>query len=57
MNDIIEALRNLLSSNLWNTYKKYYYWEIKVPNQKFLPFIEIAPLATDIENKWTWWNC
>ena len=55
MNEVIEAIQTLLSNALWSTYKKYYYWEIKVPNQKNLPFIEIMPLWSNIINRGTWW--
>ncbi len=55
MNEIIEAIQTLLSAELWSTYKKYYYGEIKVPNQSFLPFIEIIPLSSNITNRGTWW--
>jgi len=55
MNEIIEAIRTLLQNTLWGKYKKYYYWEIRVPNQAFLPFIEVVPIWTNITNRWTWW--
>ena len=55
MNEIIEAIQTLLSNTLWGTYKKFYYWEVKVPNQSFLPFIEIIPLWSSITNRGTWW--
>lgn len=54
MNDVLEAIQTLLSTTLGSIYKKYYYWEIKVPNQKFMPFIEIMPLTSEIQNRWTW---
>lgn len=55
MNEVIEAIVTLLQTKLGNTYKKYYYWEIKVPNQSFMPFIEVIPLNSDIVNRGTWW--
>ncbi len=55
MNEVIEAIQTLLSTTLGSTYKKYYYWEIKVPNQKMMPFIEIIPLTSNITNRGTWW--
>jgi len=55
MNEIIEAIQTLLSTKFWTKYKKYFYWEIKVPNQNFMPFLDIAPLTSLVENRWTWW--
>ena len=55
MNEVIEAIKTLLETELWSTYKKFYYWEIKVPNQVMMPFIEIMPLTSNIENRGTWW--
>jgi len=55
MNEVIETIQTLLSTTLWSTYKKYYYGEIKVPNQKMMPFIEIIPLSSNITNRGTWW--
>jgi len=54
MNEIIEAIQTLLSTKFWSKYKKYYYWEIKVPNSKYMPFLDIAPLTSLVENRWTW---
>ena len=54
MNEVIEAIRSLLESQLWSTYKKYYYWDIKVPNQAMLPFVEVVPGVTNINNRGTW---
>lgn len=53
MNEIITAIIALLRASLSGTYKKFYYGEIRVPNQAFLPFIEVVPVWTRIQNKWT----
>lgn len=53
MNEIITEIITLLRASLWSTYKKYYYWEIRVPNQAFLPFIEVVPVGSRIINRWT----
>lgn len=54
MNEVILAILTLLEASLTTTYKKYYYWEIKVPNQAFMPFIEVIPVSTNITNRGTW---
>jgi len=53
MNEIIEAIRALLLASLGTTYKKYYYGEVRVPTQAFMPFIEVIPMGTSIKNKGT----
>lgn len=53
MNEIITSIITLLRASLSGTYKKFYYWEVRVPNQAFLPFIEVVPVWTRIQNKWT----
>jgi hypothetical protein len=53
MNEIILAIQALLKTNLGNTYKKYYYGEVRVPNQSFLPFIEIIPVGSNLTNRGT----
>ncbi len=55
MNEIINTIRTLLSTTLTTTYKKYYYWEIRVPSQSIMPFIEVIPISTTITNRGTWW--
>lgn len=44
MNEIITAIIALLRASLSGTYKKFYYGEIRVANQAFLPFIEVVPV-------------
>ena len=53
MNQVIEALRTLLRNTLGSTYKKYYYGEIRVPNQAFMPFVEVFPISTTATNRGT----
>ncbi len=53
MNEVITEIITLLRASLWSTYKKYYFWEIRVPNQAFLPFIEVVPVGSRIVNRWT----
>lgn len=55
MDKVIEAIRNLLKTTLGAKYKKYYYWEIRVPNQALLPFVEVIPMGTKITNRGTGW--
>lgn len=55
MNDVIETIISLLRTTLSTTYKKYYYGEIRVPNQAFLPFIEVIPVWSRITNRGTGW--
>lgn len=54
MNEVITSIQSLLSSTLWSTYKKYYYGEIKVPNQAMMPFVEVVPITSNITNRGTW---
>lgn len=54
MNEVIESIIELLRDTLWNTYKKYYYWEIRVPNQSYMPFLEVMPIGTRVKNRGTW---
>jgi hypothetical protein len=51
MNEVITAIQTLLSTTLTTTYKKYYYGEVKVPNQAFMPFVEIFGRETNLDNK------
>lgn len=53
MNEIILEIQNLLRTTLGSTYKKYYFWEIKVPNQAYLPFLEIIPITSRLSNRGT----
>ena len=53
MNEIIEAIRTLLKTELWVYYKKFYYGEIRVPNQAYLPFIEVIPVGSKVTNRGT----
>ncbi len=55
MNEVIEAIRTLMKNTLGAKYKKYYYGEIRVPNQSLLPFMEIIPIWSKITNRWTGW--
>lgn len=55
MNEIILEIISLLRTTLGATYKKYYFWEIRVPNQAYLPFIEVVPVWSRITNRGTWW--
>ncbi len=53
MNEVIEAIRALLKSTLGGAYKKYYYGEVHIPNQSFLPFVEVVPMSSRIDNRGT----
>lgn len=53
MNEIIIEIQTLLKTALTTTYKKYYIGEIRVPNQAYLPFIEIIPITSSLKNRGT----
>lgn len=53
MNEVILAIIALLEAQFGSTYKKYYYGEVKVPNQSALPFLEVIPLTSRIANAGT----
>ena len=53
MNEVIEAIRNLLKTSLGSYYKKFYYGEIRVPNSAMLPFIEVIPVGSKVTNRGT----
>ena len=53
MDDIISKIVDLMSRNLGNTYKKYFYGENILPEQVLFPFIEVIPLTTLISNRGT----
>lgn len=55
MNEVINAIRELLRTQFGTTYKKYYNAEIKVPNLAEMPFIEVIKDTTTITNRWTGW--
>lgn len=47
MDNVILAIKSLLSTALTTTYKKYFYGENKAPQQSHFPFIEIIPITTE----------
>lgn len=53
MDDIITAIITLLQQNLGAQYKKYFYGEVRVPEQVYFPFIEVIPMNSKITNRGT----
>lgn len=53
MDDIITAIITLLQQNLGAQYKKYFYGEVRVPEQVYFPFIEVIPMTSKITNRGT----
>lgn len=53
MDDIITAIITLLQKNLGAQYKKYFYGEVRVPEQVYFPFIEVIPMSSKITNRGT----
>lgn len=53
MNEVILAIIALLQAQFTTQYKKYFYGEVKVPNQSMMPFLEVIPLGSRIDNRGT----
>lgn len=53
MDDIVLELLSLLETALGSEYKKYYYGSSPIPVQAYMPFLEVDPTGTEVENKGT----